>query len=284
VSRRTKARLLLKRKPFFSTSHNRVWLKITFRSGGSAAGGGVTVEYTCKEEYGAILHLNSSTTTQAIHDNKRIRDYVLKNYEKWSEFAQEELALVEAKKILFVRGWVKTSADWTATAFTRSGSRWKTSFNAEVGSAGSLGVEYMNKHAVEGPVVTRYGSVTRAQRKDDSIKDSQDQCVFLKYYSVKHRKWLPDKLEANADPHRLPDPAPDEAGTGVPMEYESSSEIIMDSDLAADVVSETFSTADNIVILGQNNTDPVDAILDYILEVSYSSLWGIISANFNSVL
>ena len=201
--------------------------------GVASAGGGLAVQFECKEECGAILNLKSPATGCTVYDNKRLRDYIVKSYEHWVNFAVEQVGLegVE-KRIILVRGWVKTSPNWTVTTFTNHGAKLMASLDAQGASIISAGISASTEHVTEGPVVSRSGSAVGS----DSVPMTQDQCVFLKYYSVKLRRWWRSKIEANAGPHELPGRGGQDQGHPVLAE-EAEIDIVLEDDNAPGEVS-----------------------------------------------
>ncbi len=162
--------------------------------------------------------------------NARLERYMLQHHESWFAFATDEETLgiqCEPESIILVQGVLKTSG-WTVGAFPgkidrsqefRIGAKVETLFNAHAqvsttrseshgciqrscpdrasGTAGKL---------LTGP--TRHATSSPMAEFTDRLRGSnypQDQCVFLKYYKIKHRRLglLPKKIVANADPPDL---------------------------------------------------------------------------------
>lgn len=113
-----------------------------------------------------------------------------------------------------------------------------------------------------------------------STPDKPNQCIFFHYYKAKRRrtKFFLRRFEARAGPHELPPPDPDDS-------YGSSD--VLEEDSGGDSDSETVSGISKVCVLtsirceaptdsGQPY-DPVNAALDYILEVSsqasIASIW-----------
>lgn len=190
------------------------------------------MQFECKGECGAILTLKSPATRSTVLDNKSLRDYIAKNFEHWVNFATEKVGLegVE-KRIILVRGWVKTSPDWTVTTFTNHGAKILASLDAQGGSIVSAGITASTEQMTEGPVVSRSGRAVSSANP----QATQDQCVFLKYYSVKLRRWWFPKLEANAGPDELP---------GRDGQYQGNTILAEDPELS--IVLEDDSTSDEV--------------------------------------
>lgn len=202
--------------------------------------GGVTLSFTCNEEHGAILNLKSPAHALTLFDTKQIRNYIWKNYEHWAHYTSETLGLEGIDKIIFVRGWVKTSPDWTVTAFTSHGSKWTASFDAQGGAVATVGVgiEFSNRQTTEGPVVTRFGEDSGGitnKGKGRATMPGENQCMFLKYYSVKTRRFWLSKIEASAGPNRLSEHRDNESDSAV-LADAASPEIALEDDSSSDSV------------------------------------------------
>lgn len=189
------------------------------------------IEYKCKEECGAMLLLRSEASSSILANTNDVKSYIRRHHSDWVSYVNTALGLgsLGAEHILFVRGWIKTSADWSATAFTHSGGEVTIALDAG-GSPASAGLKYLHGHESKGPVVPRNG---RLVGKADSGQHTNDQCVFLRYYMLKKRLVFQDKLVAGAGPndlsgyrdaddtHAVPSDAIETVD--VEMEYQSSS-------------------------------------------------------------
>ena len=225
-------------------------------SGAMGGSGGGTVEFTCKETYGAMLHLQSPTKASSLYDSKGLRQFILQNFGDWAHFAQEDpLDLLDAKKILFVRGWVKTSSDWTTTAFANAGSKLRASLDGGVGPVAGVGIEFTRSHSVEGPVFSREGATAGTSTANQT--NVQDQTVFVKCYSVKKRPFLPDKLEAAGGPGRLPSPDPEDLEDPIPA-YEV--QVTTENEAGLDTVSHPSSRCQKSSYLSFFRTPPPQTI------------------------
>lgn len=192
---------------------------------------------------------------------------MLQNHQSWYAFATDPQTLgirCEKESIVLVRGTVKTSA-WTVGAFLGKFDRTQSvSLGAQLGTIGGgalkLSSERARYHKCEqrnGPL--RSSSQYAAQLPHSESCASQpsnplgiplppgnspsssvtnvshfpkDQCVFLSFYKIKYRVFLPKKITANADPSSM-DPSPDHGdGEAVPSMHVGTD---------ADIVPETPS-------------------------------------------
>lgn len=157
----------------------------------------MSIGYECRVDQGAVLHLPHHAIKQKIIDNRFIREYILTYHDQWCKFAIEELGLILApEQIIFISGWVKTSATWTATVFTRSNTKLKAGASGLVGGAGGFKVEYRRRTSSSGLKIIRNGSSAHDAGSQDNDEIRKDQCIFLSYYSIKKRPLLPTKAES----------------------------------------------------------------------------------------
>ncbi|KAI0369573.1 WD40 repeat-like protein [Pilatotrama ljubarskyi] len=117
------------------------------------------------------------------------------------------------------------------------------------------GTEYSSHGVPLGPPLGHALSAPAAHRGSEALSDSADQCIFFNYYKMKRRRWPWSKMKAGARPHELPRP-PDE--TDAPPGVESGDR----SDSSGDESSEFELMPDY-----PKSYDPVNPLLDYILEV-----------------
>ncbi|EMD32764.1 hypothetical protein CERSUDRAFT_77143 [Gelatoporia subvermispora B] len=91
-----------------------------------------------------------------------------------------------------------------------------------------------------------------------------NQCIFLHYYKVKRRRFLPRKLEARAGPHTLPPDSPPSDHTEVAINFDD------DDETSVIVVNEDED--EQAVVGTEQFRDPVDDILTYILSNSSANI------------
>ncbi|EKM53838.1 uncharacterized protein PHACADRAFT_260384, partial [Phanerochaete carnosa HHB-10118-sp] len=142
-------------------------------------------EYMCKEQQSPVEGL-------ILPDTKSLRAYIRDGYPKWQQPISEDLdpAGGKLKTIYFIRGWLKTTIEWTAAAAASSGTRWKVSTHANTGVA-----------ATPGPVFSRCENLLLPIQRNQNFS----QRTFVRCYAVKSRDLLRQRLEASARPARAPD-------------------------------------------------------------------------------
>ena len=143
-----------------------------------------------------MLLIKQEAFRQSIIDNRHIREYILRNHETWCTYAIDGLGLqVQPHEVIFVSGWMKTSSNWMATAFTSSSSRIRANADGIVPGTGGISMEYRKKYSSVGIKLSRQGA-----GYDISEGPKHDQCIFLRRYVVKKRLLLPKKIAAAAIP------------------------------------------------------------------------------------
>ena len=124
----------------------------------------------------------------------------------------EEMA--SSTKLVLGRGWVKTTADWMATTFASSGSKFTASAGTSIPGAGSITGTVAQHKSTHGPVMNRVGIYAH-----DSCPENApyDQCIFMQTCQVKRRQQIRNFLmRGAAGPGQLPDQRDANAGQGGP--------------------------------------------------------------------
>ncbi|OCH93290.1 WD40 repeat-like protein [Obba rivulosa] len=231
-------------------------------------GASVGASFSCQEEHAAVLWMRDPADREELHRSRRMANYMGSNFKKWHTFAVDSVDVDIPKDALyFVRGWVKTR-QWAVAAVLREGRSRSFSLTASFASAG-ISMSLDQSREIQGNVEFNQGPPLRAARSPyPSITDSQEsvplpqpyyeiprnQTVFLHYYKLKPRSlWMwKAKIEAAADPQ---DPTPDRDNS---------------RDMSVRVESAEGESEGDIVddLLSRKNFDPLDFLLNYILEHS----------------
>ena len=129
-----------------------------------------------------------------------------------------DISNIPSSKLILISGWVKTTADWSATTFTRSNAEFEVSVGAGASVIGSLDVAGGLQTEIDGPVIPRCGEHAPEATPHLPLPSPPkfDQCIFLRSYNVKHRSFL-DRiriLRAGAGPDVLPDQRDANSGRG----------------------------------------------------------------------
>ncbi|CCL98820.1 uncharacterized protein FIBRA_00825 [Fibroporia radiculosa] len=181
--------------------------------------------FECTGDRGAILILGSPAVREELPQVRRMKNYMSKHMQNWIEFAHDRGPEVQPEHIYFVRGWVKTT-QWAVAALMQQANGAVLHFNGHFGSERAFTLENC----------ASWGCRSGPKGRIFTSSGAADQCIFLHYFKLKKRRFVPLwKLEAAAEP-RDPSPSSDDDIEQVPVPSYSH--------------------------------DPVDYVLDYILQHS----------------
>ncbi|TFK48150.1 hypothetical protein OE88DRAFT_1737855 [Heliocybe sulcata] len=233
-------------------------------SGGIVASGSARVSFGCTKESGAALVLPEDTVRQDAHFGRWFREYALKHYPSWLAFANNTLGFdIDVSDLILVTGRDLTT-QWAMAAFAKS--EFRGTLAAGVSVPGMLTAEFEVRSGwradLTGGVQHRCGPqpsrlpvpqcTTDVQNESSQVK--QNQCIFLRGYRVKERRFLnPKVIKAASEPSDL---GKEDRGKETHSLAASQS---CDSEYSVDVEALSGNTKD------ANLLDPV---LDYILDKS----------------
>lgn len=218
-------------------------------AGFSDSAASISAGYTCKETHGALLVLQSEAHSEAVFECRLLKLYMARQHEHWCAYARDNLGHeVEAEDIVLVGGWVKTSADWAAMAFSNLMKKHYASLSAKVG--GFMGVELLasRTRVQSGSKLHREGAAYSKRRETRSEDVNRDQSIFLRRYKIKRRLGLLKTVVAGAGYDQLPGQDGEDSTTAI--------------------LAEERAPFDGIKWVQDGVVDPLDTVLDYILEVS----------------
>lgn len=152
----------------------------------------------------------------------------------------------------------------------------EVTFDGRFGEVVRAGVSYSQQHGTFCSFEQRVGPHARLRDSAGSLRISHgsqkqdvDQCVFVSYFKVKYRKWLPKRIVANGE---ASEPSRHDGDDSEEVTSAASSE---DIEVLPDVYHQTASDLQALVTVhslirilhgGQPHT-PIDDVLDYIREV-----------------
>lgn len=165
-------------------------------------------KYECTAQNGAVLVLNNYATCKVVEDDLLCRRYVARHYQSWCKYVEEAPDV----RPVFVYGWRKTTPNWRATAFTSGSRRFMTSNYGITRWARGFRSTSSQETIFEGPTMSRTGLFEGAELPPDT---KEDQCIFLKYYCAKYRRfWSPRVMRASSGPYQPPNGSGDHCGHG----------------------------------------------------------------------
>ncbi|GBE78897.1 predicted protein [Sparassis crispa] len=229
-------------------------------------------QFECTDEQGALLIMKDPADREELHPSRRMANYMMSNFQSWYEFATEVCEVdVERDDIIFVRGWVKTS-EWAVAAFVHEGRAAQLTFSGNFGLTANVNFSLSMTKEVSAFPERNTGPRRRLpsspnpnllpatpQQSSSTVNLAPlDQCVFLHYYKMKTRFFLPPKaINAAAGPYDLSPSGGDE-------DDHSHSIVIDTSSVTSDEVEQVPAIP--------KAYDPVGFVLDYIIEHSEAAI------------
>lgn len=259
----------------------------------SALEPGSSIQLQFKERRGAALVTKYQTYKENIQAVGTFNKYVKENYASWVEFAREE-GHGDVNPVL-VTGLDRTK-DFAMMCYSNHDNGLECEFKtstSEVASGSAWGTWQTTKfiHMNHGPQLCSPPSSANAEgltppgdHRAETASDEYNQCVFVRYFTMRTRLGIPKVIKAGAGPH---DPGTgwehdDEgllpevhSGLGWDSDSDSDSESDMSSLLDGDGDDDggsvtSIETESDIVIHNptSDNKDDFDVIADYIFQNS----------------
>ncbi len=253
---------------------------------GSVSLGG-SLKFDCRENTGAFLLLERPAIALVLPAKDRIVRYMRDNFDHWLEFANADNGLsLRPEEIYFVHGTVKTSK-WAAGAFHGNCRNREGSLKAQLMEVGNFDLsisvsteDYTRMEYNYGPTRRDFSgtssvAVPSSNTDVDAVGTRKcDQCIFFNYFKAKKRLLMgPKYMAAAAGPHQLPPGGRDDFATSdAPLTHEDrwlEEDFEEMPDMKPVSVRTTlmmWMLASRVDVLAKP-CDPVDFLLDYILEV-----------------
>ncbi|KAI0343808.1 hypothetical protein BDW22DRAFT_1304140, partial [Trametopsis cervina] len=183
---------------------------ITMQGGANTGSAGALagLRFACSRDRGGLLVLNDAASQEIFQPYyQAVIDYMLQYHDSWYEFALRKGLQIPREEIIMVRGHVKTS-QWAVAAFVDASRNQEIVFQAQAGPLAtlSLAVARSDEHSMS---VDHRSGQTRRNSGDAIMSDSedvdmtaqsqlpsQDQCVFVSRYKIRHRKYPWRKIRA----------------------------------------------------------------------------------------
>ena len=219
----------------------------------------------CESDEGAFLLLwDSATKTTLKLGRPQFEKYILEHHDSWCEYARSILG-ISAKDVIVVSGFIKSST-WTIATFFGDSRFEEGTVGGHLSSA--LDVDFSHPSGDTTaclPIGSRSGPAHRmrsAQRlasreEPEDRAMPKDQCLFLNYYKVKHRSLAPEPTTGSGYDDDLGHSDEDE-GEKYLVTVPPHIDVSVAPPLCRSVYSYQYD----------QHCNPLDIILDYILEVS----------------
>ncbi|KAI0743145.1 hypothetical protein C8Q80DRAFT_1273690 [Daedaleopsis nitida] len=228
-------------------------------------GAAVGLKFSCRQNSGAILLLDPPAVKDVISSRRRLVTHIREHFDTWLWFANETCGLgIEKEGLWFISGTTKTTK-WANAAFEGEYHGKEGSIQCDFGNIANVNLSLRIENEILSSTFYNHGprrrepSQTSSQIDDGSTSISSetcrpDQCIFINYYKMKKRLWWTRKITAGAGPHELPPPDSDDGdSSSVELEPPGSPEF------------EEVPGPSKLF-------DPVDVLLNYILENSEAEI------------
>ncbi|PIL36332.1 transporter [Ganoderma sinense ZZ0214-1] len=243
---------------------------------------GAGMKFQCSDEQGAFVFMNVPAEKKQMLPSLKLIPFIRTNVDRWHEHVQSQLDLEIARdQIIFVSGVTKTE-DWGLGAFVSHAKGGEVAFAAQVPFfQGTFSVQHQVartgniQHRArplplplpgdrdagsirsarpsieggrEGASMEGPSSPGRASTASLAGQVKRDQTLFFHYYKMKARWWIKRVIKAAAGPDEQdPDQSGDGEDLAAGLQMEDEGEVVQDPPI-------------------DQAYDPVDDLLDYILE------------------
>ena len=190
-----------------------------------------SISFRLTGDQGATLLTKHPIFREDIQLERTFKEYAKEHYDSWVTFARDRGHPDDIKPVL-VTG-VDMTRDFAMMTYSKDDDDLTVEFTISApGIASPWGA-----WRTPGVVYTNCGPQPRRSPTDDSRmgadSDEYNQCVFVRYYTMRKRLWIPKVIKAGAGPHNLGPGSPDSGG-GSPFETQPN------SDSGSDAVSSPF--------------------------------------------
>jgi len=161
---------------------------------------------------GAALITKHPTYRDEIERERTFENYTKQHYDSWVNFARERGDGENVKPVL-VTG-VDLTREFATVAYSDNQTRMECEFSAAVPGIASASISAWGSWRTQGLVHTncgpdpfptrRMGGSDQVSALESEIPDEYDHCVFIRYYTIRKRVFIPMVIKAGAGPHQLP--------------------------------------------------------------------------------
>lgn len=179
----------------------------------SPMGPGAKVAFELAGKQGAVLMTSHLTYLERFERKLHFQAYTKNHYESWVDFCVEQGHGDNIKPVL-VTGVELTKA-FSAMAYSDNRTHVECEFSVDAPAGGSVSLSAWGSWSNPGLVHTNSGPTLRhtpaIQSADESpvstsvVPEDHNQCVFIRYYTIRKKFSVPLLTSAGAGPHQLLD-------------------------------------------------------------------------------
>jgi hypothetical protein len=199
---------------------------------------GSSISLLLTGEQGAALLTKHPTYTEDVQEEHVFEEYTKENYDSWVSFARKHGNDI---KPVLVTG-VDMTRDFAMVSYSKNDDDLTAEFTLSApevtspwGTWRKPGVVYANcgpQLCRPPPPAQMVDSASSSNGHTETVSDEYNQCVFIRYYTVRKRLGIPRVIKAAAGPHDL--------GSGDRDDGESPLDVQCNSDSGSDAVSSLF--------------------------------------------
>ena len=222
---------------------------------------GSSISFQLTESQGAILVTKHLTYREDIQRAGNFKKYTKDHYDSWVAFARDTGHGDDIKPVL-VTG-VDMTRDFAMLSYSNSGDDMTSEFttsglgvSSAWGTWRSTGSVYTNC----GPHLPRPSSATETTdstppgtSRTETTADEYNQCVFVRYYTVRKRLGIPRVIRAAAGPHDL---GPGDRDIEGPL-LEEQCDSDTDLDVAFDIFDDDWDGRSSVTSIDSDSEDVV---------------------------
>ena len=196
---------------FRPTSNNRL------NEHSSSVEPGARMSFALTHKQGAALITQHPTYREDIERRGIFEKYIKQSYNSWVDFAREQGHGDDVRPIL-VTG-VHLTREFATIAYSNSQTRMECEFSVGVPAVASGSVSVWGSWHTPGLVHTNCGpdpsrirgnsSSSESPTLESAVPEEYDQCVFIRYFTIRRRVFIPTILKAGGGPHQLQEGSPE---------------------------------------------------------------------------
>jgi len=174
----------------------------------------MTFELTRKQ--GAALITQHPTYRDEVEREHTLENYTKQHYDSWVDFARErgDGDGENVRPVLVTA--VDLTREFATVAYSDNQTRMECEFSVAVPGIASTSVSVWGSWRAQGLVHTNCGpdpfptprrhdpNPNEHSTLESDIPGEYDQCVFIRYYTIRKRLFIPMIIKAGAGPHQLP--------------------------------------------------------------------------------
>jgi len=240
---------------------------------------------------GAALITKYPTYREDIERERTFINYIKQHYDSWVGFARKQGHGENIRPVL-VTG-VDLTREFATVAYSDNHTRTECEFSAGVPAVASASVSVWGSWRTQGLVHTNCGphpiptrrnhSSSESSNPESVIPEEYDQCIFIRYYTIRRRVFIPIVLKAGAGPHQLPDGSP-RSDMDMPLALSDDDSVEVDHLDTGSPLKTSDGIIHNVPLVGpehylylplltnwtKDDHDGFDAVAEYVFQVRAS--------------